>query len=260
MAEEKKDLVKAPETALVATFGEGEQTGMEDVRAADLVPPFLRILQKMSDACDPDKEGYLPDAKPGMFYQSDSKELLDEVLLIPCVYKPSMVERKLLPDGKVDMNSFVAEHPVGSEAGLARTDTGAYLLPNGNCLDDTRTWFCLRVISPNEVVPVIVPMRSTQIKVSKRWFTELHQFKAQGKAGAFRPPMYVHLYKGTSVAEDNEKGSWRSWVLNRVRVLEPGKDDALFNMAKEAHTMFNQWAASTAKPMVEGAGGDQTPF
>lgn len=258
-ATEKKDLAAPVETGLVATFGEGEVTGMEGAKATDLVAPFLRVLQKMSPQCDLDKPEYLEAAKPGMFFQSDIKELMDKVTLIPCVYKPSMIERKVQADGKVDLNTFVAEHPCGSELGLPRAEGGHFLLPNGNCLDDTRTWFCLRVTAMGELVPVIVPLRSTQIKVSKRLFTELHSYKAQGKSGSFRPPMYVHVYDCTTVAEENEKGSWRSWVFNHARVMEMGKDDALFAKAKEAHAMFSEWAASTTKPLVEGA-AEPAPF
>lgn len=256
---EKKDLTTPVQTGVVATFGEGEVTGFEGAKSSDMVAPFLRILQKMSPQCDPDKDEYMEAAKPGLFFQADTKEITDKVTLIPCVYRPSMIERKLKADGKVDLNTFVAEHPVGSEVGLPRAEGGHFLLPNGNCLDDTRTWFCLRILPNGDLVPVIVPMRSTQIKVSKRLFTELHSYKAQGKNGTFRPPMYVHIYNGTTVAEENEQGSWRSWSLDHVRVMEPGKDDLLFEQAKKAHAMFSEWASSSAKPLVEGA-AEPAPF
>ena len=66
-------------------------------------------------------------------------------------------------------------------------------LPNGNYLDNTANHFVLFCGKNPETA--LISMKSTQLKVSRKWNSMMMGLKMQGKNGLFTPPTYSHIYK-----------------------------------------------------------------
>ena len=76
-------------------------------------------------------------------------------------------------------------------------------------------------------------MKSTQLKVSRKWNSMMMGIKMQGKNGLFTPPTYSHIYNLSTVQMSNDKGTWFGWDVSKV---SPVEDADLYNMAKQFAT------------------------
>ena len=100
-------------------------------------------------------------------------------------------------------------------------------LPNGNYLDNTANHFVL-IIGKNPET-ALISMKSTQLKVSRKWNSMMMGIKMQGKNGLFTPPTYSHIYNLSTVQMSNDKGTWFGWDVAKVGPVE---DKSIYDMAK----------------------------
>ena len=84
-------------------------------------------------------------------------------------------------------------------------------------------------------------MKSTQLKVSRKWNSMMMGIKMQGKNGVFTPPTYSHIYKLSTVQMSNDKGTWFGWDVSKAGPVE---DKTIYDMAKS-------FAVSVGKGEVE---------
>jgi len=109
-------------------------------------------------------------------------------------------------------------------------------------------------------------MKSTQLKVSRRWKTQIAMSKIKHpKTGALvTPPVYATMWRLRSVEESNDKGDYANWVVEKVGLVQSRE-------LLEAARLFRQSvAAGEVKAQAEdhgqtvgGGGGtpdDEIPF
>jgi hypothetical protein len=74
-------------------------------------------------------------------------------------------------------------------------------------------------------------MKSTQLKVSRRWKTNIAMQKVKNpKTGAMiTPAVYATRWKLTTTEEYNDQGSWNNYLVEKVGLVE---DRNLFLEAK----------------------------
>jgi hypothetical protein len=111
---------------------------------------------------------------------------------------------------------------------------------------------------------VVVDMKSTQLKVSRRWKTQIAMQKVKNpKTGAMvTPPVFATMWRLYSVEESNDQGSWGNWQVERIGLVE--NRDLLL----EAKAFRDSIAAGEVKAAPEtgqtmgGAAndGDEIPF
>ena len=90
-------------------------------------------------------------------------------------------------------------------------------------------------------------MKSTQLKVSRKWNSMMMGIKMQGKNGLFTPPTYSHIYNLSTVQMSNDKGTWFGWDVSKVG---PVTDKALYDMAKS-------FAESVGKGEIQAKHGSE---
>jgi len=66
----------------------------------------------------------------------------------------------------------------------------------------------------------LISMKSTQLKVSRKWNSMMMGIKMQGKNGLFTPPTYSHIYKLSTTQMSNDKGTWFGWDVSKVGPVE----------------------------------------
>jgi hypothetical protein len=84
-------------------------------------------------------------------------------------------------------------------------------------------------------------MKSTQLKVSRKWNSMMMGIKMQGKNGLFTPPTYSHIYKLSTVQMSNDKGTWFGWDVSKVGPVTE----------KNEYEMAKAFALSVGKGEVE---------
>ena len=227
------------EGALATNLFEADaQQGAQNISQADLALPFLKILGQLSPEVNKRDGKYVEGAEPGKIINTVTNALYDEVNVVPCHYKRQYIE---WADRGTSTGAPVAIHEADSDI-VSKTTRGKDYkdrLPNGNYLDNTANHFVL-VLGDNPQT-ALISMKSTQLKVSRKWNSMMMGIKMQGKNGLFTPPTYSHIYNLKTVQMSNDKGTWFGWDVSKKGSVTQ-KD--LYDMAKN-------FAISVGKGEVE---------
>jgi hypothetical protein len=79
-------------------------------------------------------------------------------------------------------------------------------------------------------------MKATQLKISRKWNSQMMSIKMKGKNGMFTPPTYSHIYNLKTVQMSNDKGTWFGWD---VSLIGPVKDQSVYAVAKNFSERVN---------------------
>ena len=227
------------EGALAVNLFEADAAqGAQNISQEDLALPFLKILGQLSPEVNKRDGKYVEGAEPGKIINTVTNALYDELNVIPCHHKRQYIE---WADRGTSTGAPVAIHDADSDI-VSKTTRGKDYkdrLPNGNYLDNTANHFVLALSDNPETA--LISMKSTQLKVSRKWNSMMMGLKMQGKNGLFTPPTYSHIYNLSTVQMSNDKGTWFGWDVSKVGPVE---DKNMYDMAKN-------FAVSVGKGEVE---------
>ena len=200
--------------------------GAQNISQEDLALPFLKILGQLSPEVNKRDGKYVEGAEPGKIINTVTNELYDTIQVVPAHYKRQYIEWQ---DRGTSTGAPVAIHDADSDIVSQTTRGKDYKdrLPNGNYLDNTASHFVLTLGDNPQTA--LISMKSTQLKVSRKWNSMMMGIKMQGKNGLFTPPTYSHIYKLSTVQMSNDKGTWFGWDVSKVG---PVTDKAVYDMAK----------------------------
>ena len=219
------------EGALATNLFEADaQQGAQNISQEDLALPFLKILGQLSPEVNKRDGKYVEGAEPGLIINTVTNELYNDVDVIPCHYKRQYIEWQ---DRGTSTGAPVAIHEADSDI-ISQTTRGKDYkdrLANGNYLENTASHFVL--VRSGNPHTALISMKSTQLKVSRKWNSMMMGIKMQGKNGLFTPPTYSHIYKLKTVQMSNDKGTWFGWDVEKVG---PVGDKNIYDMAKSFAT------------------------
>ena len=200
--------------------------GAQNISQEDLALPFLKSLGQLSPEVNKRDGKYVEGAEPGKIINTVTNALYDEINVVPCHYKRQYIE---WADRGTSTGAPVAIHDADSAIVGTTTRGKDYKdrLPNGNYLDNTASHFVLTV--GENPSTALISMKSTQLKVSRKWNSMMMGLKMQGKNGLFTPPTYSHIYKLSTVQMSNDKGTWFGWDVSKIG---PVTDKGIYDMAK----------------------------
>ena len=227
------------EGALATNLFEADANqGAQNMSQDDLALPFLKILGQLSPEVNKRDGKYVEGAEPGKIINTVTNALYDSIEVVPCHYKRQYIE---WADRGTSTGAPVAIHEADSDIVSQTTRGKDYKdrLPNGNYLDNTANHFVL-VLGDNPQT-ALISMKSTQLKVSRKWNSMMMGIKMQGKNGLFTPPTYSHIYNLKTVQMSNDKGTWFGWDVSKKG---PVTQKDLYDMAKN-------FAISVGKGEVE---------
>ena len=211
-------------------FDADANEGTQNISQQDLALPFLKILGQLSPEVNKRDGKYVEGAEPGKIINTVTNKLYDEIEVIPVFYKRQYVE---WADRGTSTGAPVMIHSADSDI-ISQTTRGKDYkdrLANGNYLENTANHY---VIYLNDTPQqAMVSMKSTQLKVSRKWNSMMMGIKMQGKNGLFTPPTYSHIYKLKSVQMSNDKGTWFGWDVEQSGPVE---DKNIYDMAKSFAT------------------------
>ena len=233
------------EGALAANLFEADANqGTQNISQEDLALPFLKILGQLSPEVNKRDGKYVEGAEPGKIINTVTNALYDTVNVIPVFYKRQYIEWQ---DRGTSTGAPVAIHDANSAIVNQTTKGKDYKdrLPNGNYLDNTASHFVLTV--EDNPSTALISMKSTQLKVSRKWNSMMMGIKMQGKNGLFTPPTYSHIYKLSTTQMSNDKGTWFGWDVSKVG---PVTNADMYNTAKS-------FAESVGKGEVQAKHGTE---
>ena len=223
--------------------------GLGTIGQEDLALPFLKILGQLSPEVNKRDGKYVEGAEPGMIYNSVSGDLYDGVKgidVIPCFYKLEYIEWKDRGEGP---GAPVAIYDSSSDI-MAKTKPDANYkdrLPNGNYIEKTASHFV--IVSGDSPSTALISMKSTQLKISRKWNSMMSGIKMKGANGMFTPASFSHIYKLKTTQMQNDKGTWFGWEVNKVG---PVTDKGLYDQARS-------FSESISKGSVKAKHGEDKP-
>jgi hypothetical protein len=215
----------------------------------DLALPFLKILGQLSPEVNKRDGKYVEGAEPGMIYNSVSGELYDGVKginVIPCFYKLEYIEWKDRGEG---IGAPIAIYDSSSDI-MSKTKPDANYkdrLPNGNYIEKTASHFV--IVSGDSPSTALISMKSTQLKISRKWNSMMSGIKMKGANGMFTPASFSHIYKLKTTQMSNDKGTWFGWEVSKVG---PVTDKGLYDQAKS-------FSDNISKGSVKAKHGEDKP-
>jgi len=190
--------------------------------SSEMQIPFLRVLQALSPQLNKKKAEYIEGASSGDMFNTVSNQHWDGeegVVLIPCFQTTKYLEFTPREQG----GGFRGEIPANDPVLTRTTRNGAKeMLPTGNELVKSDQHYCLVVGEDGSFEPVVVDMKSTQLKVSRRWKTQIAMQKIKNpKTGQMiTPPVYATMWKLTTTEESNDQGSWSNYQIEKVGLVD----------------------------------------
>ena len=223
--------------------------GLGTIGQEDLALPFLKILGQLSPEVNKRDGKYVEGAEPGMIYNSVSGDLYDGVKginVIPCFYKLEYIEWKDRGEG---LGAPVAIYDSSSDIMSKTTPDANYKdrLPNGNYIEKTASHFV--IVSGDSPSTALISMKSTQLKISRKWNSMMSGIKMKGANGMFTPASFSHIYKLKTTQMSNDKGTWFGWEVSKVG---PVTDKGLYDQAKG-------FSESISKGSVKAKHGEDKP-
>ena len=231
-------------------FEEDAAKGLGKIGQEDLALPFLKILGQLSPEVNKRDGKYVEGSEPGMIFNSVSGELYDGVKgidVIPCFYKLEYIEWKDRGEGP---GAPVAIYDSSSDI-MSKTKPDANYkdrLPSGNYIEKTASHFV--IITGDSPSTALISMKSTQLKISRKWNSKMSGIKWKGQNGnLYTPASFSHIYRLKTTQMSNDKGTWFGWEVSTV-----GKntDATLYNQAKS-------FSESISKGAVRAKHGEDKP-
>jgi len=231
--------------------------------SSEMQIPFVRILQAMSPQLKKREAEYIEGSEQGDMFNTVTKQHWtgeDGITVIPCYQTTKYLEFTPRDQGGGFRGEIAATDPV-----LQRTERqGAKeMLPNGNELVKSDQHYCLVVEADGTYQPVVIDMKSSQLRVSRRWKTQIAMQKIKHpKTGAMiTPPLFATQWKFTTIEESNDQGSWFNYQIEKVGLLESR------DLMLEAKSFRDSVAAGEVKAApeegsstVSSSNSDEIPF
>ena len=189
--------------------------------ADEMQIPFVRLLQALSPQLNKKKAEYIDGASSGDAFNNVTGQYWDGeqgLTVIPCYQTTKYLEFTPREMGGGFRGEINPNNPVLQQT--ARSGSKE-ILPNGNELVKSDQHFCLIVDEDGGFQPAVIDMKSTQLKVSRRWKTQIAMQKVTLPDGRkVTPPVFATMWKLRSVEESNDQGSWSNWAVEKVGLVE----------------------------------------
>ena len=222
--------------------------------ASELQIPFVRLAQQMSPELNKKDAKYIAGLSSGDMFNTLTHMTYDGengVDVIPCYITTKYLEFVTRENGGGFMGEIDPADPILQRTTKEGTQD---ILPNGNQVVKSDQYYCLVLDQDGGFEPAVIDMKVTQMKVSKRWKTQIAMNKAKNpKTGQLQIlPLYSTVWKLTSVDETNRRNeTYANYTVQKVGMVE---DRDIF---LEAKTFRESVMAGEVKAQDEHQTGDR---
>jgi hypothetical protein len=202
--------------------------GMEDVTSKDKLIPRLTILQALSPQLSRTKPEFIDGARAGQFCDISLNRVSDVANLIACFYQTQYVEWA----PRSSNGGMIKNHGADMSVIRGLVRDGARYLRNANdpknsaYIQETATWFCLRMLDGEDrFQPCFISMTGTRLKTSRRWMTAISNEVVTYQNEMKPAPIFWRIWRATTVVRSNAEGEWFDWSFNpSITTAEFGKN------------------------------------
>ena len=226
---------------LMQDSGEGTVFNSDEMQI-----PYIRLAQAMSPQVTKGDGKFIKGLAAGDIFNNLTNEYWDGetgLKVIPCYLVTKYIEWIPMEKG----GGFVQEIPPGDPVigkVVREQDPVRDVLPNGNEMVVTDNIFCLVMNADGALQPAIMDMKVTQLKVSRRWKTQLAMMPPlevthEDKVVKWKPPSFGSVWNVTAVTETNKNNkTYFNYNIQRDQILNPflnPEDKEIYDEAKLFH-------------------------
>jgi len=205
------------------------------VGLADIGIPFLTILQGNSPQVNSDSPKYIDGAKTGMIYVTVLEKILEAranaLEVVPCFYERVINEWVPREQG----GGLTGSHSVDDLENIMDqaepNERGQMFLANGHQLIDTAYWYLLLNLS-GTWKQCVMPFKSTHMKTSRRWNSQLSTTYIPGTQKV--APRWLYRWKLKTIKEQRDQFVWSSPVVEIGEIVSKNIYDVAKDYAKIA--------------------------
>jgi hypothetical protein len=141
----------------------------------------------------------------------------------------------------------------------AKRDGSKEVLSNGNELVKSDQHYCLIVGEDGSFQPAVIDMKSSQLKVSRRWKTQIamQKIKNPKTEQLVTPAVYATMWKLSVTEESNDKGDWFNYQVSKESLVS-NRD--LLVEAKAFRESIQSGEVKAQPEPVDPVGDDEVPF
>lgn len=198
--------------------------GNDNVTAADMLIPRLKLLQGLSPEVDSTKDQYVPGAEPGQYINANTHELAGEMYVINLYYEHVygvFVKRKF---GGGFKGSFYSQQEAEAAITQLASEDQELMEQMMEVVETGRHTLLQIDLKTGKLEPVVFDMTSTKLQTSRAWNTEI------ARRGGDR---FSCVWKLTKQSKTNTKGSW---FIPHFEFMGPLNDE----MYQRAHEKYDQ--------------------
>jgi hypothetical protein len=240
-----------PSVDVLDVLADYEGEGL-DYDAADLQIPFIRIIQAMSPQIKKSDPSFISGASQGDIFNTVTGQFYtgeEGIIVIPCYQETKYLKFGPRSQGGGFMGELSKDDP---DVTRVQRNGGVEVLPDGNELVKSDQHYCL--VLSNDGIPSfgIVDMKSSALKVSRRWKTQAKMLTIKHpKTGKLvSPPLFGTKWHLKVIEESNDKGTWFNWAVAQAGFVEDREQfDAATNFRK---SIMSGEAKAVAEDVVEG--------
>lgn len=199
--------------------------------SSEMQIPFVRLAQSLSPQLNKKKPEYIDGLSLGDAFNNVTGQFWsgeEGITVVPCYQTTKYLEFTPREQGGGFRGEIAPNDP---RLQNTTRNGGKELLPDGNEVVKSDQHFCLIVEEGGMTQPVVVDMKSTQLKVSRRWKTQIamKKIKHPKDGRLITPPLYASMWKLRSIEESNDKGDFANWVVEGIGLVD---DTNVFQEAK----------------------------
>jgi|TARA_R110000796_G_scaffold200719_1_gene316751 hypothetical protein len=222
--------------------------------SSEMEIPFVRLIQALSPQISKKKPEYIEGASMGDIFNNVTKQFWsgeEGITVVPCFQKTAYLEFVPREQGGGFKGEISPSDPI-----LQRTTRSGpkEILPHGNELVKSDQHFCLVLGEDGMYQLAVVDMKSSQLKHSRRWKTQIAMQKVKHpKTGAMvTPAVFATMWKLTSTEDSNDQGEWANYQVEKVGLVQ---DREILQAAKSFRDSI---AAGEVKATSEDTGAAST--
>ena len=230
--------------------------------SSEMQIPFVRILQAMSPQLSKKKPEYIEGATQGDVFNTVTSQYWDGdigITVVPCYQTTKYVE--FIP--REQGGGFQGEIPANDPDLTKTTREGAReILPNGHELVRSDQHYCLVVEEDGSFQPAVIDMKSSQLKVSRRWKTQIAMQKVKHpKSGQMvTPAVYATVWRISTTEESNDQGTWGNYQVAKEGLVS--SRDLLMEAKAFRESIMAGEVKAAKEPSGDGSldGDNEIPF
>jgi hypothetical protein len=218
-----------------------------DFTSEEMQMPFIRIAQAMSPEVKKSDAKFIDGCGQGDVFNNLTKEFWSEgVEVIPCHVKTMYTEWVSRDEG----GGFVREiDPTDPILQQTRMEGSIETLPDStNNLVKADNYVVLVKSSDGSWNPAVLDMKSTQLKISRRWKTQLNlqTIKHPKTNKTIKSPIFCNRWLVKTIEEKNKQGqSYFNYSISNVGLIT---DRETYEKAKSLYTASSKGEIKTQSP------------